>query len=322
MQQILEAAGANVAAVLEEAGIDREEIHRPGARVAWTNFERLVCATVAITGDRALALRIGDYIHPTSYYPVGIAFLSSSTLFDFCQRAARFSSIYSTNYQVEFVDNREGVRLICTQFPSVRKSEIAYLSAEGWLVVILRFIRYMYKPDYRPLRVCIASPCMVADEQRYEQHFGCPVEFNADQNAFFIDIADLHIPLPAANADLARQSDRVVIEFLNKLGRVDILSQLHAKIIDLLPSGNCDMQKVARSLCMSSRKLHSKLADSGTSFQQVLDDTRRELAEQYLQERELSISEIAYMLGFSDCSNFSRAFKRWTGETPTKYSFH
>ena len=79
------------------------------------------------------------------------------------------------------------------------------------------------------------------------------------------------------------------------------------------------MQKVADAMHMSTRKLHNELVEAGCRFQEVLDDTRRELAEQYMEQNDLSVSEIAYMLGFSDCSNFSRSFKRWTGVAPSKY---
>jgi len=127
------------------------------------------------------------------------------------------------------------------------------------------------------------------------------------------------VPLPAANAELARQNDEVVVQFLARLDRANVVAQAHAKLIDLLPSGDCSKAKVASSLNMSVRTLHNRLADAGTTYQHLLDKTRQDLAEQYMAQANISVSEVAYLLGFSDCSNFSRAFHRWTGVSPSDF---
>ncbi len=127
------------------------------------------------------------------------------------------------------------------------------------------------------------------------------------------------MPLPAANAELARQHDAVVLKLLTKLKRGDVVTQAQSKLIELLPSGDCNKAKVAHALNMSARTLHNKLSAAGTGYQQLLDETRQALAEQYIRQLDLSVSEIAYLLGFSDCSNFSRAFHRWTGISPSEF---
>ena len=99
----------------------------------------------------------------------------------------------------------------------------------------------------------------------------------------------------------------------------DLVMQVRAKLVEMLPSGECSKEDVAKELYMSVRTLHNKLEKLGKSYQLVLDETREELAGQYMQQQHRSISEIAYLLGFSDCSNFSRAFKRWTGLNYSEY---
>lgn len=319
MYQYLESLGMDVEKIFFHAGISYENIKSPSARVPFERFEALIKLAISATNNPNIALNIGDYIHPTSYYPVGISFLSSHNLDGFCRRAQRYASVYSTNYKVDYITGDRYSWLTNIPVAAVRSSDVGYVSVEGWLTVMLRFIRYMYKPDYHPYLVRLATPCINNREDLYIQHFGCPVEFNADRNGICFDNRDLHISLPAANADLARRSDRIVMEFLNKMGHLDLLGQVHAKVIDLLPSGRCTMEIVAEALHMSTRNLHNRLTETGYSFQRVLDDTRRELAEQYMEQGEISVSEIAYLLGFSDCSNFSRSFKRWTGMSPSKF---
>ena len=90
-------------------------------------------------------------------------------------------------------------------------------------------------------------------------------------------------------------------------------------LFELLPRGQFSLSSLAESLEMQEQDLSVELKSSNTSYQQLLGDTRRELAEEYILRSELTVNEIAYMLGFSDCSNFARSFRRWTGKSPTDF---
>jgi AraC-like DNA-binding protein len=90
-------------------------------------------------------------------------------------------------------------------------------------------------------------------------------------------------------------------------------------LFELLPRGDFALDTLAHSLELSAEDLGNQLKASGTSYQQLLGDTRRELAEEYILRADLSVNEIAYMLGFSDCSNFARSFRRWTGKSPSDF---
>jgi AraC-like DNA-binding protein len=98
-----------------------------------------------------------------------------------------------------------------------------------------------------------------------------------------------------------------------------VITGVTQKIIEFLPDGDCTRDKVASALCMSPTKLQLKLSQRGTNFQQLLDDTRKELACSYLSQASRPVTEITFLLGFSDTSNFTRAFKRWTGLSPTDF---
>ena len=95
--------------------------------------------------------------------------------------------------------------------------------------------------------------------------------------------------------------------------------RVRARLIDLLSAGDVAQQDVADSLHMSLRTLQRKLHKENTSYKALLEETRRQLAGQYLRQARLSVSEVTYLLGFSEPSNFTRAFKRWTGHTPSEF---
>jgi AraC-like DNA-binding protein len=122
--------------------------------------------------------------------------------------------------------------------------------------------------------------------------------------------------LPTANPVLLRVNEQVLTDYLARLERSEVTVQVQAKLIQLLPSGEVDESSIARALNLSLRSMQRKLKARGVSFRKLLDDTRRQLAEQYLKDSTLSVSEIAYLLGFAEVSSFSRAFRRWTGHAP------
>ena len=130
---------------------------------------------------------------------------------------------------------------------------------------------------------------------------------------------DLETPLPSANEALAQLHDRFAGEYLARFSTSRITHLARQTLCRLLPQGEPKRERVAQALHLSQRTLQRRLQEEGTSYQQLLDDTRRDMAEQYLQQPGLTLLEVAYLLGFADPSNFFRAFRRWFGCTPNEY---
>ena len=113
--------------------------------------------------------------------------------------------------------------------------------------------------------------------------------------------------------------DQTVMQYLKQLERSDIVNRVRGIIVEELSSCNLNKQRVADKMHMSARSLQMKLAAKDTSFQEILDSTRHSLALGYMEQSAISITEAAYLLGFSEVSNFTRAFKRWTGKSPRDF---
>jgi AraC-like DNA-binding protein len=171
----------------------------------------------------------------------------------------------------------------------------------------------------RPLEINLcrkASPSLAAN---FEKHFGMPVRFGAPQNTVLLPLADVRKPLPMANAQLARQNDQVVMDYLARYDGARVSERVRAEIISRLASGEPPRADVASSCLLSEKTLQRRLKDEGTSYHLILEETRRELAQQYLRDRKVSVCEVTFRLGFSDQSSFTRAFKRWTGKAPGEF---
>ncbi len=317
--QTLESYSVDAADVMRRAGVDLTRLKDPAARLDPSVHNRIVADAVKLTEDYAFGLRFSDFVHPTTFHALGFALLSSSSLRAFCHRWVRYHSFITTMGEVVLDESASDPALVFPSQQQHRESVVGRVLIDGQIATVLKLIRFMYRPDYMPTRVELICPMIPGTQAIYAKYFGPQVRFDAERNALHFDQADLDVRLPAANAELARQNDEAVVKFLARLNKANVVAQAHSKLIELLPSGDCSKAKVASALNMSVRTLHNRLADAGTTYQQLLDRTRRELAEQYMQQPNISVSEVAYLLGFSDCSNFSRAFHRWTGHSPSEY---
>lgn len=304
---------------MRDAGVDLARLKDPTARLDPATHRRVVSDAVELTEDRAFGLRFSDFVHPTTFHALGFALLSSSTLRAFCQRWVRYHSFITTTGEVSIDETGSNPALVFPSQMPKPDSTVGRVLINGQIATVLKLIRFMYRPDYSPTRVDFVCSQIAGTQEIYEKYFGKNVRFSQERDCIYFEQADLDSRLPAANAELARQNDEAVLNFLARLDRANVVAQAHAKLIELLPSGDCSKAKVASALNMSVRTLHNRLADSGTTYQQLLDSARQELAEQYMRQPNISVSEVAYLLGFSDCSNFSRAFHRWTGKSPSDF---
>jgi AraC-like DNA-binding protein len=153
----------------------------------------------------------------------------------------------------------------------------------------------------------------------YEHFFGCPVQFSAEENSFVLSARDADRALPSANRQLAAVFDRMLTEELAHLDRSDVVSRCRAAVLEQLSSGEGTEEETAKQLHMSARTLQRKLADANTTYLQLVDDTRKDLALRYIEDPRRSVTDITFSLGFSQPSAFTRAFKRWTGRNPSEY---
>jgi AraC-like DNA-binding protein len=185
-------------------------------------------------------------------------------------------------------------------------------------MTVLSFCRWVTNRDLRPLALELRFP-PPADVRPYQDAFKCPLRFNAKANALLFARADAMASLPTAHPLLAEVHERVASEHLQRLDPARISGRVRAAIIRRLPDGEPRRTDIARALEMSERSLQRRLEAEGTSFVQLLDVTRRELAQQYLGQTDLSLADAAFLLGFADQRSFFRASKRWFGTSPRQH---
>jgi AraC-like DNA-binding protein len=311
----LESRGVDSQAVFDEAGIPMHATSDPFKRLTTEEVSRLFRASIKATGDPCFGIAVGECMQPGNMHALGFALLASTTLRDFFERVRNYYKVVSQVAEFDYSDLKGVSVLVAAKIdPSV-----CYETQDAWLAIMLRFIRFVYQQDINPCWVELVRPMPETGDQAYINYFKCPVRFDCDQLRLAMDGSVMDTPLRGASSDLAQHNDQIVMGSLGKMDRKNIINQVRKLIISDLASGILSKQAIAEKLNMSPRNLQLKLARKNTSFQDILDNIRQRLAAGYLEQSDLSITEITFMLGYADASNFTRAFRRWHGVSPKEY---
>lgn len=302
--------------LFRQVGLDPKMLYDPNARYPTDLLQKVWRAAVDLTEDNALGLKVASYWHPTTFHALGYSWMASGSLKEAMERAVRYSRVVTDVIRLHF-DYVSGAYQLRFELPQLDKGPVPE-SSDAAAAVFVLMARLIYGKDLNPTLVTLPreKPKSIVE---FSEFFQAPIEFEAPECSIFLFEDDVEKTLPTANTELAHANDKIVQDYLSHLDRTHVAMQLKSKMLDRLSSGSVTEQDMATMLNLSLRSLQRKLKDEGTSFKELLEDTRRELADQYIKNSRLSISEITFLLGFSEPSNFTRAFKRWNGLSPSEY---
>lgn len=310
----LEHDGYDAASLFEQAGLDPEAVPQPGTRFSFPAVKRLWVLVEEVTDDPCFGLKVGQQWHPSSANALGYAWLASDTLLEAFQRLVRYIRVITTDKEAAvFTLEREGYRFLWDDSQSgYSASDLEYDEIFSAAIAVCRFSTGEPMSPKR-IRMRRATPSC---EDEFAAFFRAPIEYSADENSMLFDRRRIEAALPSRNIQMAMECERTVERYLTQLDRNNIAANIKAQLLVQLPSGTVADEGVAKALHLSVRTMQRRLHEEGITFKQLLDDTRREIALQYIRDPAMSINEMTYLLGYSEPANFSRAFKRWTGQSP------
>ena len=313
----LDARGVDGRAVAARAGIDVAAFDDPDRRHPIAATTRLWRLAVEATHDPCFGLWASRFVTQTTFHALGFAVFASRTLRDAFERFVRYSDLVSDAAQIELLDAGDLVRcrLLVPEGPGRPADE----AIDAILSLVARTARALSESKVIPVAVRLERPEPVPSDP-FAKVFRAPVRFGQRESVLEFAASDLDARLPTGNAELARQSDEVVARYLARLAGARVSSRLRNWFIDQLPAGEPTEKVAARALGMSLRNLQRRLEEEGTTYREALNETRREIARAYLDEGHSSVTEIAFLLGFTDTNSLSRAFRRWTGLSPRAYT--
>lgn len=317
IRRTLDSSGCDSAQLLHDAGLSAAMLDDPNGRCPASAMAKLWRLSAQATGDEAFGLKVARHVMPTSFHALWQAQSASQTLKDAFERVARHFHVVTDAWSLAFTQQGDdyAVRLLAPASGIAPEPE-AIDAAAALVVYTARSL--LGSRGVAPLRVELqrAAPSSV---DAYERTFRCPVSFGAAQNLIAWPQALIEARLEGANPELARHSEALLTTYLAGIHKDNTMAQVRACLADLLPRGEPSQAQVAQQLHCSVRTLQRRLSSQQASFTDLLDSTRRELALAHLANPGCSISEVAYLLGFADTSNFTRAFRRWTGQSPSEH---
>jgi AraC-like DNA-binding protein len=320
VRKVLREADASVdrEALLRAAGIEPASLDDPATMVPANEYyaflERLA---VLDANGTTIPLRAGAAMRCDDYGAFGLAWKSAINLrgsYDRAQRYARVLTSVST-YEVEAA--AEGAFMNLHRAGERRLG--MRLSNEASIASLVSISRQVSTEAFNPIRVYFrhAAPKSTAD---HEDYFGCPVEFESNRDALLVSSETLQTPNRLGDESISRFFDTHLEAEISKFNDDSSLERLvQVQVSKSLSEGVPTISEVAQHLGMSGRTLQRRLSARDHSYQTMVDEVRRQLADRLLKQTNYSLAEVAFMTGFSEQSAFNRAFKRWQGQTPRSF---
>jgi AraC-like DNA-binding protein len=307
--------GVKVELLLREAGLTRQQIDDPGVRLEVKNQIRFLELVATAVKDDFLGFHLALKVDLRKMGLLYYAQASSDTLEEALQRGGRYSSIVNEGLALSF--NGGGDVRINFEYVGVARHSDRH-QIEFSIVTLVRICRQLTKRHLLASRVSLTHR-RSEDTSEFRTFFGCDVTFGAPVDQVVFSKASREMPLvdtdPYLNELLIKYCDEAIADRSTKRNSFGL--SVENAIALLLPHGKAHASEIARKLGVSRRTLARRLASEGLTFAGIVQSLKSDLARRHLTDQTLSVSEIAWLLGYQDVSAFSHAFKRWTGSAPT-----
>jgi AraC-like DNA-binding protein len=311
----LEEHGVSVPAVLRRAGLPSGFFQQEKIYATTAELFALWRAIGETSADPAIGLKLGAEPRFERYQPTAIAAVCSRTFRDALQRIARYKQLTCPEeIRVRTSAGETSVEFIYLQAEEVQPAVLVDLVL-SWILVIGR---RGTDGQVTPLRLEISRP--VQNLEMLESHFGCRVRFNSRRNALVFRDSDLDRPFVTQNEELLEAvGSQLEAELQERNSSPDVGVQVKHTLKRSLAGKRPTLAQVARELCTSTRTLQRRLTAARITFQQLVEETRRELAHHYLRHSAVELNETAFLLGYEDSNSFFRAFQSWEGTSPGEW---
>lgn len=315
--RFVEAQGQPIDGLLAGVGLQRSRVADAKARIPFSQQVALLEAAAALFGDDCFGIRCGATFDPSRGGLYLYILVNSPNLGASVDNIRRYMYIHNEGTTVERQDEGDQVRLcydILDPAASASVQQIGLAFSSFLCFARARTGLRLMPDDVQVVHPPHTNPC------RARQLLGAPIHYGMSRNVIAFPASWMSLPLSGADVQLlsvlTEYADLVLAE---RRRHVDLVDQVQDWIIKQLPTGRLDAEAAARAFGMSARTLARRLAVNKTSFSQLVEDMRGQLARHYVADPSLSLTSIAFLLGYADPSSFSKAFKNRFGVPPQRY---
>jgi len=316
----IQSHGLDPQPLLLHYGFDPSRLAEAGARLSIPRYMRLGHAAIQLTGDPGLGLRMGRLSRLSQAGLAGVTAAQAPTVREAARTLTRFEALYGSNYrgQSSFHEDAEGAWL--------RFYSISPYNAYNRFVVDSIIAGWLHQLSSLAQQTVQAQRIDIEFEAPdYHEQYGVlaqgPIHFGAEANQLRLSQHSLALRNPQHCPSTWQLLLQLCERELEQLTRTRSLRERITRLLGPMLNGGRepDLEEVAARLKLPTWTLRRKLADEGTRFRAILNDTRRDLAMTYIRDTELAFGEIAYLLGFASAQAFQRAFRRWNNQTPGEF---
>jgi len=313
--EYLMSLGFSEAEIFRGTGLTRADLKEGDHLISLEGQMKILDNGEKLTGDDLVAVRWGQTRRFANLGLIGYLGRTSKDIRCVVTNLARYGQVFSNAMEVD-VSTLDQDGTFRWRFDIPAKIEVGHF-VEAQVSQFLNGTNKLLPRTVLPKQITFTHR-RKHNAAELEKLLGCPVTFGAQWNSMQYRLADLDVPLSTSDEGLHKilQAHADLVLAQRPKNRADIELVVEKAIADRMATGQTSVSHVARDLGMSARTLARRLGDANTTYQTVLSNFRRAMADRYLKNSEMSQSEIAFLLGYSDVSSFASAFKRWTGQSP------
>ncbi|WP_028025517.1 AraC family transcriptional regulator [Enterovibrio calviensis] len=317
----IKALGLDPVETLKRFNIDPAEVNDPEGRICVESLGNLFTYCNKEFGDHNFNIEVAKCFHPSVLHALGYAVQSAYSLQEALERVSQYKRVVSncSNMETYEVGDELVVELIVYRYPDSGRSVLSPDLIECFLSTLVRLCRDLVGGDLDPVKLQFAFDRHNVEYDSDSEFLNCPVEFGCERNAVLLDLKQCKERLFGNNPAINQMHIELLNQFMTRVDKTNLTYLIESKILDELPVGAPSQADVAKHLGYSLRNLQRKLSEQGTCYKDILDNTRKRITLNYIRQPHMSISEIGYLVGFSNVANFNRAFRRWEGCAPGEY---
>jgi AraC-like DNA-binding protein len=309
-------SGVDIPGLLETCDIPRNLLDDPDARIERDTFIRLMLEVMSQTEDEFLGFGQGRKSKPGTFSMMAHAVINCPNLEKAILRGLKFYELFDLEVHSHLIREDEYAEIRVVAHPRLDFREVII---ESLIFLVLRFMGWLVGKTIEPEKVELDFP-RGDDDDEYGALFSCPVEFDKPVSRVVFSRDYLELPLVQNQLSLSRFLKDSLAQLIDgNIHNVGLPAQIRAIISKEYGSNFPDFSEICEKLNMTPQTLRRRLKEANTSYQEIKDAIRKDASVYYLSKPDLSIDEIALLMGFSEASSFHRAFKKWTGKTPSAY---
>lgn len=309
-------SGVDLSRLFAGIGLDPAIIGQPNARIARHKFIELMLAVMRQTEDEFMGFGQGYRTRPGTFSMMAHAVINCATLEHAIRRSLSFYQLFGIS-AVTKLEVRENEAVIL--FSVGDGVDFREFVTETLVFLAIRFFGWLIGKPIVPIRIMLDFP-PTEEASQYRELFPCPVLYGQSRSQIVLDRAYMDLPLVQNSLSLSRFLRDSLAQLIDgNFHSVGLPAQIRAIISKEYGNNFPDFQVICEKLNMTPQTLRRRLKEGNTSYQEIKDSIRKDASIYYLSKPDLSIDEIAMLMGFSEASSFHRAFKKWTGKTPSAF---